>query len=132
MVIVGSRFFIARSAIRFWLEIVSGPCVTATAELRAWIASLNARSFVGVGNLHGMKLEAQSSCCDLTFFPLWRRTEILRIPQHCNAGDLGKGFLEQLQSFAGENRGDVGESRNIPAGPREAINQPERNGITQV
>ena len=47
-------------------------------------------------------------------------------------GRSGKGFLEQLQSFAGENRGDVGESRDIPAGPREAINQPERNGITEV
>ena len=100
------------------------------AALRALIASLNALSIsVGAAHRHRMKLQTQFSCRDLAFFPLLLRARILWMPQHRNAGELGNGFLEQLQSFAGQHRPNGGEPRDVAPRLRQAVNQPKRNRI---
>src|SRR6476660_5853562 len=51
------------------------------------------------------------------------------IPQRRNSGELGNGFLEQLQSFASQHRRHGGEPSEVSPWPREAVNQPSRNRI---
>jgi hypothetical protein len=45
------------------------------------------------------------------------------------APQRGNDFLEQLQSFAGQYRLNAGESRDVPARPRQAVNQHKCNRI---
>src|SRR5262249_10832700 len=97
---------------------------------RASTASLErALVFVGAANLHRMNLQTQFSCLLLAFVPLGYRAWRLRIIHHRNAGELGNGFLEKLQSFAGQRCRNVGESRDVSPRPREAVNQPSRDRI---
>src|SRR5262245_42324089 len=79
--------------------------------------------FVGATYLHRINLQTQFSCRELAFFPLWYRAGRLWIPQHRNARELWHGFLEQLQSFARQNRRNVGQSRDVSPRPRQAVNQ---------
>ena len=53
-------------------------------------------------------------------------------PQHRHTGELGNGFLENLQSFACQHRRNVCEPGDVTSGSRETVNQPDRNRITQV
>ena len=87
---------------------------------------------VGAADVHGMKLQAQFSRGELAFFPTLRGACILWIPQHCNTGELGNDFLEQLEAFAGQHRPNGGESRDVSTGPWQAINQPSCNRIRNV
>ena len=77
-----------------------------------------------------MNLQVQFFCCQLAFFPLLRGAAIVRIPQYRHAGEFGIGFFEQLDSLACQRRLEDGESRNIAAGARQALDQPGRNRIT--
>src|SRR5215475_14490717 len=110
MYIVGSRVFAARFMTCFRLLAINPPPVTVSASLRALIASLKPLSnsttlveFVDAVYCHGIKLKTHFLCWKPAFFPYLRRALILRIPEHCDPGEFGHGFLEQFQSFDGQH-----------------------------
>ena len=65
-----------------------------------------------------------------------RRARILEVPQHRDAGELGHGLLEQLQSFAGEIHRDGGDPGDVSAeaapGCRPAHPRPDRATIKTI
>src|SRR5262245_13938044 len=85
---------------------------------------------IGAVYLHRMKLQTEFPCWQKTVFPFFCGAYTPWVPQHCNAGALGNGFLEQLQSFAGQLHGHGVHAREVPARPRQAVNQPNCNRIT--
>ena len=58
-----------------------------------------------------------------------RRARILEVPQHRDAGELGNGLLEQLQSFASQIHRDGGDPGDVSARPRQAVDQAIRDRI---
>src|SRR5574337_2226370 len=50
-------------------------------------------------------------------------------PQDAHPGDRGDGFLEQLQLFGAQVRGEEGEPRDVPAWPRQVPDETGSHGI---
>ncbi len=102
------------------------------APARARLASSNAWSkSLGLRTSSRMKLDSQLPCRELKFFPTECRAWALWIPEHSNTGELGKHFLEQLQPFSVQLLGHLGQPRDVAAGPRQALSQPQRNRVTR-
>src|SRR4051812_28153793 len=76
-----------------------------------------------------MNLKTELSRGQLAFLPCFFRAAIFRLPHDCDARELRNGFLEQLQSFAGQLRCDSSKSRQVSTGPRQAVDQPRCNGL---
>jgi hypothetical protein len=87
-----------------------------------------ALELVGAAYLHGMKLQTQFSCRQLACLPLWRRASSPWVPRHCNTGEFGNGFFQQLQPFDGQLVEDTADPREVPARPREAATSPAVTG----
>jgi hypothetical protein len=51
------------------------------------------------------------------------------IDQHGNGGGAGGGFLEKLEALGAQLRRDLGEARDIGAGPREIGNETRADRI---
>src|SRR5262249_52237723 len=79
-----------------------------------------------------MELQAQLLCRQLAFFPGLRRASILGLPHERDAGKLRNGFLEYLQPFASQLRGNVGQACDVATGPRQAVSQLNKNNRNRL
>ncbi len=79
-----------------------------------------------------MKLQAKFARRRLAFFPFLRGARIVWIPQRRDVREIGHGFLEQLEPFAGQQCLYTGETGEVPARASQAVNQASRDRIGHV
>jgi hypothetical protein len=56
----------------------------------------------------------------------------VRIPQKPDVEDLGNGFIDQLESFARQDRLNDSKAGNMPTWPRKALDQSRGDRIRHV
>src|SRR5262249_24312579 len=70
-----------------------------------------------------MQQQPQLACGVLQLVPIACGGFVLWVPEHRDGGELGHDFLEQLQPFSAQLRGDLVQARDVAAGPREALRE---------